>query len=83
MLEMDLSTIIVRALDSHPKVVPHTWSTRILHQAYLSLPNHETLFRVCHVRIHVCFLLLIISLIPLAFTFYCEVDVDGLGLFNQ
>ena len=71
-------------------IVPLTWSAGILCQAYLlevdmtQIPaNHEALIIVCHVGIHVDFSPARIYLDPWTFTFYCEVNLDGLSLFNQ
>ena len=60
-----------------------------LHQAYLlrmglvQIPtDHETMFIVYHVRVHVDSSSTIIFLSPWAFTFWCEVNLDGLGLYD-
>jgi hypothetical protein len=57
-----VTVVIMRALDSHPKAVVLNMVCPNLRQAYLLevgltsiLANHETLFIVCHVGIHVDF----------------------------
>ena len=47
------------------------------------LEDHETLSIVRHVRFHVDFSSIKSSLDLYAFTFVCEVNLDGLRLFNQ
>ena len=50
----------------------------------MQLPtNHETLFANCHVVICVVFASMIVSLRSWVFTSYCEVNLDGLNLFDQ
>ena len=83
----------VRAFDFLPKNVPMcwlTWFVRICVKFYFLgvglmqiWADHETLHVVCHVGIHVDFSSMIISLDPCTLTFYCGVDLDNLGLFDQ
>ena len=72
------------------KIIQKVMVSRNMHQAHLLkvgltkiLGDHETLSIVRHVGLHVHFSSMKSSLDLYAFTFVCEVNLDGLRLFNQ